>query len=96
MPRSELQDRQTPICPGDTEGQHCACIDSEDSCCDCPAHVTVDGEGLCFEAHSLEECSTCAHDWVFYPDGKASYGFCRKCGIGMRDAIAKAKGEVPK
>ena len=48
-PRSELQDPKLPKamkCKGHSTGLHCACIDTHDKCCDCPAHIDIDGN-LC-------------------------------------------------
>ena len=44
--RSELQDPSNPKCTGHSTGLHCACIDTQDDCCDCPYHINADGN-LC-------------------------------------------------
>ena len=59
--RSELQTEDLPRCPNDPTGQglHCACLDVHDNCCDCPAHITCEGESLCMRDHPMMECCTC-------------------------------------
>ena len=50
MTRSELQCEDDPKCTADANGRHCACLDVHDACCDCPAHISDDGE-LCMAQH---------------------------------------------
>ena len=42
--RSELQDSTIPRCLMHDSGLHCRCLDTQDACCDCTAHVCPDGE----------------------------------------------------
>ena len=45
--RSQLQyeevDDNFPVCPGDSNGQHCGHLDTHDSCCDC--NISFDDNG---------------------------------------------------
>ena len=61
-PRSELQDSTIPRCPMHDSGLHCRCLDAQDACCDCTAHVCEDGEVRVYDECNLVLCETCAED----------------------------------
>lgn len=70
--RSELQGEDDPKCPNDPSGLHCLCIDIHDRCCDCPAHITADGD-------LSMECVYCRGEGFYY-DFEGISHTCLECG----------------